>query len=346
MAEGFNHFSGFHICILLALFLIAGTGVVSAHAPLDAGSNEDLSNATLVSPPEKSFVIYTELHESGEAQYYRFPMEKGQILYGSLQVPGTTSMIPDLAIIGPGIASSGDIPPFVDVPPGSAATVIRGRVPEHPSYEPFSPQPIYEVARFNITVPEGGTYYIAVFGNSGGKYSLAPGFLEEFTPAEWLLIPWSVITIHLWEGQSLFLILSPLIAVLIGGIALITVARKKKGMPFGPVHWLIVTAGLLYIGGAAMTALQIVFTVSVTGYDPSIFLTLFFLGIPLLLGLIAVRAGFTLSRRDSGRKTGVILIMTGLLGLLFWAGLIIGPVLAIAGGVVLLSGLVSPIKIA
>jgi hypothetical protein len=202
------------------------------------------------------------------------------------------------------------------------------------------------VARFNITIPEDGTYYIAVFGNSGGKYGLAPGFLEEFTAAEWLLIPWSVITIHLWEGQSLLIIFSPLIMVLTVGIALIMVVQKRRGMQFSPVHWLIMTAGLLYVGGSAMTALQIVHTVSVTGYNPAILLTLVFLGIPLLLGVIAVRTGFMLSRQDSVRKAGGNLIVTGLLGLLFWAGLIIGPLLAIAAGVVLLSGLIFPIKVA
>lgn len=344
MAAEYHHFSGFPVCILITIFLIAGMGVVSAHAPLGAGSNEDLFNATLISTPEKSFVLYTELHGGGEAQYYRFPMEKGQILYGSLQVPGPDSMIPDLAIIGPGIAPAGDIPAFVRVPPGSSVMIIRGRVTERPSYEPFSPQPVYTVARFNITVPENGTYYIAVFGNTGGKYSLAPGFLEEFTAAEWLLIPWSVISIHLWEGQSLLMIFVPLIVVLIAGIACILLLQKKRGMQLSLVHWIILTAGLLYIGGAAMIASQSVHAVSVSGFDPGIYLTLVFFGIPLILGLIIVRAGFRLFRQTSARKTGAGLIVTGLLGLLFWAGLLIGPVLAIASGVVLLAGFVSPAR--
>jgi predicted Zn-dependent peptidase len=59
------------------------------------------------------------------------------------------------------------------------------------------------VARFNVTVPQDGDYYLAVYGPEGGNYSLAPGYVEEFTVAEWLQIPWSVISIHRWEGQSL-----------------------------------------------------------------------------------------------------------------------------------------------
>lgn len=336
MAQGYRHLTKFPIIIFTLLLIIAGTGIVSAHAPLGAESNEDLFNATLISNPEKSFVIYSELHESGEAQYYRFPMEKGQILYGTLQVPGPVSMIPDLAIIGPGIVRSGNIPSFLTVPPGTTATVIKGRVPENPSYEPFSPQPVYEVARFNVTVPEDGTYYIAVFGYSGGKYSLAPGFREEFTLTEWLLIPLSVIPIHLWEGQSLLLILAPLTVIIIGGIGLILVLKKKRGLKLNPIRWLIMIAGLLYIGGAALTALQIVHTVSLTGYDPGIFVTLLFLGIPLILGFVVVLEGIKLTRLDPSLRTGIYLIIIGLLGLVFWAGLVIGPVLALVGGGVLL----------
>ncbi len=107
--------------------------------------------------------------------------------------------------------------------------VIPGETPGTPSYEAFTPQPIYEVARFNVTVPQDGDYYIAVYGPEGGKYSLAPGYIEEFTVDEWLLIPWSVVSIHLWEGQSPAYIFAPLIVVLIGGLALFCVVPAGAG---------------------------------------------------------------------------------------------------------------------
>ena len=163
------------LLFLLAVLLAAGIGTVSAHAPISVGSNEDLANATVFLDPEKSYVLYTELHEGGEAQYYRFPLKAGQRLYGSLQVPGPDSMVPDLAILGPGIAPSGDLPAFVEVPAGSGAMVIPGESPGTPSYEPFTPQPIYEVARFNVTVPQDGDYYVAVYGPEGGSTASRPG---------------------------------------------------------------------------------------------------------------------------------------------------------------------------
>jgi hypothetical protein len=324
------------LCFCLVLLLFGGTAIVSAHAPLGVGSNEDIANATHFDTPDKSYVLYTELHEGGEAQYYHFPMQKGQNLYGSIQVPGPDSMVPDIVIIGPGITPSGNVPSFIEVPDGSGAMVITGKTPNKPSYEPFSPQPIYETGRFNVTVPVDGDYYIAVYGPTGGKYSLAPGFLEQFTASEWLLIPFSVIAIHLWEGQSPWFVVAPLIVVVIGGLALLVMYHKKSGLPQDPIRWMILLSGLLYIGGAAITALQIVHAVQVTGYGNEVLVTLMFIAGPLILGIFAIMEGISLPRPGSLLKSGIKMIIIGILGLLFWAGLIIGPVLAIISGVLIL----------
>lgn len=323
-------------CLCLVLLLLTGIGIVSAHAPLGVASNEGIANATLITNPEKSFVLYTELHEGGEAQYYHFPMQKGQILYGSFQVPGPGSMVPDIVIIGPGIKEAGNVPSFVEVPAGSGAMVIAGKTPNKPSYEPFTPQPIYEAGRFNVTVPSDGDYYIAVYGPTGGKYSLAPGFLEEFTASEWLLIPFSVIAIHLWEGQSPFVVFAPLIVVVIGGLAFLVMYRKDLGLQQDPIRWMILLSGLLYLGGAAITALQIVHAVQVTGYVNEVLVTLMFIAGPLILGIFAIREGLKQPRPDSVVKSAMKMIIIGILGLLFWAGLIIGPLLAIISGVLIL----------
>ena len=324
----------FGLC--LVLLLVAGIGIVSAHAPLGVVSNEDISNATLITNPEKSFVLYTELQEGGEAQYYHFPMQKGQKLYGSIQVPGESSMVPDIVIIGPGIVPSGNVPSFVEIPAGSGAMVIPGKTPGKPSYEPFSPQPIYETGRFNVTVPVDGDYYVAVYGPAGGKYSLAPGFLEEFTASEWLLIPFSVISIHLWEGQSPWLVFAPLIVVVIVGLALLVMYRKELGLQHDPIRWTILLSGLLYLGGAAMTAIQIIHAVNVTGYGNEVLVTLMFIAGPVILGILAISEGIQQPRPYSLLKSGIKMIIIGILGLLLWAGLIIGPVLAIIGGVLIL----------
>jgi hypothetical protein len=338
MSSGYRSLKGHTILLVcLVLLFLAGTGIVSAHAPLEVASNEDIANATLISNPEKSFVLYTELHDGGEAQYYHFPMQKGQRIYGSMQVPGPGSMVPNIVIIGPGIEDAGNVPSFIEVPAGSGAMLIPGKSPGKPSYEPFSPQPIYETGRFNVTVPVDGDYYIAVYGPEGGKYSLAPGFLETFTAAEWLLIPLSVISIHLWEGQSPWVVFAPMIVVVIGGLALGVMYRKKSGLQQDPIRWMILLAGLLYLGGAAMTALQIIHAVNVTGYTNAVIVTLMFIAGPVILGIFAIIEVIRQPRPDSLVKSGIKMVVIGLLGLLLWAGLIVGPVLALISGMLILS---------
>ena len=324
-------------CVILVLLFLAGISTVSAHAPLSVGSNEDLGNATLISNPEKSFAIYTELHTGNEAQYYRFPMQKGQVLSGSLGVPGPDAMVPDLVLIGPGIDPAGAVPSFITIPAGSGARLVPGTRPGKPTYEPFSPQPLYKTADFNITVPSDGTYYIAVYGTDGGNYYLAPGFLEQFTVTEQLLIPWSVVGIHLWQGQSLPEIFAPMIVVLIAGFVAIALRRKKEGAwPDSPAL-LVLLSGLLYIGGAAMTAYQVIRSVSVTGYTPDVLITLVLIAAPALLGIAAIVAGTRSPRAGFPLRTGIAMLLIGIFGLFVWAGLILGPVLALAGGVFIIA---------
>lgn len=337
MNRGFIVVKGSRVLqILVVILLITGTGIVSAHAPLEIGTNNDIANATLFSNPEKSFVLYTEIHNAGEAQYYLFPLKKGQRLSGSLQVPNPESMIPDLIIIGPGIEPAGDIPTFVQVPPNSGAMIVPGKSPGKPAYEPFTPQPIYEVARFDVQVPRDGNYYIAVVGTSGGKYSLAPGFSEEFTATEWLMIPLLVITIHLWEGQSPAIIFTPLIMVLIVGLALIFRYPGWRDVRRDPLASMVMISGFLYLGGASMTALQVVHAVQVTGYDPAIFLTLIFISGALIPGVFLIRAGSRLPARSVSWSDGIAIATMGLLGYLIWAGLVIGPGMAVLGGALMI----------
>jgi hypothetical protein len=326
------------VLILLLLLLLSVTiSHVTAHAPLDVGSNEQLSNATKISDPQKSYVIYTGLHERNEPQYYQFSLEKGQVLSGSLQVPGPGSMVPRMVIIGPGVSTPGDVPPFVELPPGSGAKVIPVKKPGNPSFEPFTPQPVYEVARFSkeITVP--GEYYIAIYGDDAGKYSLAPGSSEQFTAVEWLTIPYSVICIHMWEGQSPAGVIAPFLIIVIAGLLLLILHQKKSGIALPVPAWTGATAGLFYIGGAAVTTMQLIHAVSLTGYVPAVLLTLIFIFVPVVLGILLLIISLHLPVPAPGNShTAMKLIVLGLLGLLFWCGFIAGPLLAFCSGLLVL----------
>ena len=85
-----------------------------------------------------------------------------------------------------------------------------------------------------------------------------------------------------------------------------------------------------------MTALQIIHAVQVTGYGNEVLVTLMFIAGPVILGIFAIMEGIQQPRPDSLLKSGIKMIIIGILGLLLWAGLIIGPVLAIISGVLIL----------
>ncbi|MCX6687328.1 MAG: hypothetical protein NT112_02935, partial [Methanoregula sp.] len=129
------------LILILALLVLPAC----AHAPLGTGENNALSMATVISQPEKSYVVYGHIHEPGEAAYYRFDMAAGQTLNTGLLVNRKDSPVPDLIIMGPGVHASGTPPPSLQVPAGSGVLVIPGRMPAQPMYEPFSPAALFPV---------------------------------------------------------------------------------------------------------------------------------------------------------------------------------------------------------
>jgi hypothetical protein len=62
-----------------------------------------------------------------------------------------------------------------------------------------------------------------------------------------------------------------------------------------------------------------------------------FIAGPILLGIFAINEGIRKPQPDSLLRSGIKMVVIGLLGLLVWAGLIIGPVLALMSGILILA---------
>ena len=306
---------------------------VNAHVPLTAGDNNDITHAVSVEKPAKSYVIYGHLHDAGDGGYYQFRMKAGERLTLSLMTPGPGAPVPDMIVMSPGTPRNIEDPSLpVTVPPGYTAELVKGQKPVTAEYEPFSPAAIYEVASYskNITLP--GTYYVAVISPADKTdYSIAVGYLEEFSLFEWVFIPVNVINTHLWEGQSILTILAPFLAVLILGFILIARQKNDMGGKKSLFFWLAASTGLCYLGGSSITLVQMVRALMVTGFSSGVVLTLIFAMIPTLLGIWALRVARLTSPHS--QKDRLFLGIIGLLGLVFWAGLIIGPVIAFLAAV-------------
>lgn len=319
---------------LKILLIVALATAASAHVPIVGGENDHLENALFVEDPTKSWVVYDRLDAGGTAKYYRFEMEEGEELRISVFTPEKTAFSPGLVVMGPGIAPTGTVPSYVEVPEGEGAAVIPGRAPEEAEFEPFTPAALYPGSASSLPVPVAGTYHVAVFEpDEGGAFGLVVGYREEFSIPEFLLVPLAVIGIHRWEGQPLVFILAPLMFTLLAGFGLIVWKMRAGDIAIrGFFGWLAVSAGLLYIGTGLMLLLQISVALEKTGPDPAAVLPLVYVFIAVILGSIAIRTGLADDGRDS-RRSGLYLVLLGILGLFAWAGLLIGPVLALAAGI-------------
>lgn len=319
------------VFFILLIFIVLP---VNAHVPISADNNNDLTTALSVEKPTKSYAIYGHLHDTGDGGYYKFSLNAGERLTLSLMTPGFGAPVPDMIVMSPG--NSGNIEGLslpVTVPLGYNAEVIKGQKPVTAEYEPFSPAAIFNVASYSKNITRPGTYYVAVISPADEtQYSIAVGYLEEFSLFEWVLVPVNVINTHLWERQSIIAILAPFFAIIILGLILIARRERDNRIKKPLSFWLATVAGLCYLGGASIVLVQIVRVLMVTGPSAGVIITLIFALIPILLGVWALRIARSTSPQS--KKDRLSLGIIGLLGLLFWAGLIIGPVIAFIAALV------------
>ncbi|MDO9324950.1 MAG: hypothetical protein Q7T80_08350 [Methanoregula sp.] len=321
------------LSVLLILILCFALPV-NAHVPVSADGNTGIDAALAIEKPIKSYVIYGHLHEAGEVSWYQLRMNPGDRFVVSLLTPGYNASIPDLIVLSPGtVLPSEGLPPGISVPQGYRAEIIKGELPHSAEYEPFSPAAVFEAASYSKEITTPGLWYLAVVSPANEtRYSLATGYVEEFTPSEWVFVPINVLSTHIWEGQSILALLSPFLAVVILGFIVISRREKRKGPTLTYSCWLAAIAGLCYLGGAAVTVVQMVRAMAVTGPASSVALTLVFVIVPVVLGIWALRMGRTSSEWTI--RDRVFLVLIAILGLVFWAGLVVGPVLAIAAAVI------------
>jgi hypothetical protein len=307
---------------------------VLAHAPLGTQDNESIDTATVIPDPTKSWALYAELHSDGEPQYYTFNISEGQtidlLMYKSLRSQDA-DFEPTLVLMGQTFNATSGVPSKITVPAGYNAEIIHP-IATQASYEPFSPGVLGYVANLTITDAASGQYYMAVYEASdnpkGGNYGIAIGDRETYTIDEWVLIPYNLLSIYQWEGQSLTLILAPMVATLIVGIILVAWKQRKQHNLASPMAWLASIAGLTFVGTAASTLYQILFCAAQVPVGTEVIITLVFAIIPLILGLLTLRLALRTSPSKSIRKR-VYFVVLGVAALFIWAGYIIGPILAI-----------------
>ncbi|MCJ7713580.1 hypothetical protein MUO66_03875 [Candidatus Bathyarchaeota archaeon] len=319
--------------LLILLCLLISTSVIfssaRAHTPLNPGDEiHSLDTAFEIPNPTKSWTLYRELHNEGEAEYFKLHLNTGERLRANLYIKEIAeNFSPNLIIIGEDLPDTDLLPVFIEIPEGFGASLIESSIPEKPEYEPFTPASYYYLVDVDEPISKEGDYYVVVYEPNleEGKYGIAIGYKEEFTVSEWLLIPFDVIGIHQWEGQSLILILAPLLLSLVFGFVLLA---WKSLIKLDLFNVLGISAGLLYVGSGLMLIMQMILALIGSTYDSLIVLTLIFGALPMLLGFVLVRK-IVLFKGQLSTVDRIVLVVLGLAGFFTWSGLLIGPALVI-----------------
>lgn len=348
MKRGIVRFSG--IFLLVVTYFLSASAL--AHVPIFGEEGKSIETAIRIEDPSKSRVFYGEL-DSGDFRYYGFNAEKGERIVLGLTIPvedGNKGFTPHLILIGPGFKDEGKIPDKLEMPEGYGAKVLSYNLPENPVYEGFTPSAFYSPVKLDIKAPESGIYY-AVVGAlqetdlreesviyekslqereipGEGNYGLILGYRETFTLKEWISIPLNQIKIYRWEGQSLFLIFTPLALTLAAGLLAIFLKRETVA-EYSPARVSGMLAGLFFLGTGITYICQMLISLSKSSYSSGIGITLFLILLSVGLGIIAI--ALTLRNENYGKGSArkrLYFFGLGILGLLFWAGWFIGPLLA------------------
>jgi hypothetical protein len=219
---------------------------------------------------------------------------------------------------------------------GYGLRLVPGERSDKPGYEPFTPSSHYRVIDFDENVNVSGEFYLAVFDpEASGKFGIAVGYKESFTIDEWLMVPFDVVKIHVWEGQELGTVLLPLIITLIIGIELILWRRFKQKKPPNTSAGIIGSvAAFLFIGSGAILLFQMTLSLSKmpTGSAGAIITSIFGI-VPIVLGILILKFWFS-EEIEPDKGDRIKFIIFGLVGIFIWAGYLVGPVLLIISSLI------------
>jgi hypothetical protein len=314
--------------ILFAMAIVFAPRPLYAHVPGFVSDNVSLETAVYVPEPEKSWVKYSELAGEGDARWFSFDFNSGDPMEFELFVSPDSDpeFAPKLALVGPGITPSGSLPGGINLQ-GLAASVYSGTRDEEPEFEPFTPSQLYFILHVDSTAPASGRYYAVVFsGKASGKFGLAIGSSESFTPAQWINIPVAVLSTYRWEGQSLAFIFLPFAGVMVVGCCFLFIRVREKRSDWEALMGML--AGMTFLGSAALYGTQVLCKVYPSRASESWlwFVPVVIISIQILLGIGVIRS--------AAKRRPVRTAIYGALGLVAWAGYILGPIMAIASAAV------------
>ena len=317
--------------VVLVLTFVATPAL--AHVPAFPGDNTDPDRALAVPDATKSWSFYDRL-ERGQVKYYRLTLRDGQRLRFGTFTPSSGEFTPSVVLMSESLNRTDRVPSGVSIPEGMGAVVFEGDRPDTATYEPFTPSANYHTISVERTVEEGGVYLLAVYAprNASGPVGVTIGYEEEFSPAEYLTVPFDLVRVHLWEGQHPLVVAGPWLVTLVGGAVLLR-ARRHDGWTRPVIRYGLIGAGTLVLGTGVSTLVQMGIALSSIGPTAGMLVTAVFIAVPAVCGAWVLRCVL----RDDfvlGFRTRIGLAVAGAATLVTWAGFIVGPAVLLLAALV------------
>ena len=317
--------------VVLVLTFVATPAL--AHVPAFPGDNTDPDRALAVPDATKSWSFYDRL-ERGQVKYYRLTLQDGQRLRFGTFTPANSEFTPSVVLMSESLNRTDRVPSGMTVPEGMGAVVFEGDRPDTATYEPFTPSANYHTVSVERTVEEDGVYLLAVYasGNASGPVGVTIGYEEEFSPTEYLTVPFDLVRIHLWEGQHPLVVAGPWLVTLLGGAVLLHV-RRRDDWTVPMMCYGLIGAATLVLGTGVSALVQVGIALSSIGPTAGMLVTAVFIAVPAVCGAWVLRCAL----RDDlvmGFRTRIGLAVAGVASLVMWAGFIIGPAVLLLAAVV------------
>ncbi len=317
------------IIILGFIVAFAFIQTTAAHVPLFMEGGHSLDEAVPIENPIKSWVIYSLIHEAAEPHYFYFDMPAGEHIRLMLLVTvpdGNLGFRPRLALMGNGLTNLSTAPDYLEIPSGAQVMILEPSTP-HPEYEGFTPTSFYQLYDLDLVAPTTGRYFLAYYEpNMPGNFAIAFGYQEIFSFTEWVTVPLTVITTHLWNRQSLVTLLVPVLLSLIIGLGLIFWRYPNLRSTKHLITWSGLLTGLLFLASGIFLLYQMGLALLLVPANFQIAITLIFAALPLLFGGLTLRSFLSTDWQNQPRQL-LLLYALAILSLFLWAGWILGPIL-------------------
>jgi len=314
------------VLLVLALSMVAIPA--AAHVPSFPTDNTSPDSAVVVPDAAKSWSFYDRI-ESGEVAYYRFSLTAGERLRVGTFTPDSGAFTLSVVVMSEAFEGTEGVPARVTVPEGMGALVVAGERPAGAEYEPFAPSATYSTASVDRPTDVDAAYLVAVYepANRSGEVGVTVGYREEFSPTEYLTVPFDLVQVRLWEGQQPLLVVGPFALTVLAGVA---VGRRRWTERSPSLARVVLGIGAsLVLASGVNTAVQTLVALTKTGPTPGVAVTALYVVVPLACG----GWGLWVAGRDAPvttLRTRTGLAVAALASVATWAGFLVGPAVLLA----------------